>query len=234
MPSCRQVISKSSILTLSSHSSLLVAQDREEIYLVIAEWDDSYEYYAIEGKLPPEPLGSRPSPSTSAPRPPAKSTATSSAARPSASSSRDTKKKRQQPPAQANPRPDSDRSGRGAGSGGQKVRHDGFLTMNVYGPFLTRNLNQMSNLTGHLLALSMHLAGVPSDSVGRLSDLALREPVPGSSPEQSDRSLGSSVFLPGSPSGRSTRSQDSSPSRSPGRDLPIRGPKPDWLRRGPK
>jgi hypothetical protein len=32
-------------------SSLLVAQDREEIYLIIGEWDTLYEEYALHGKL---------------------------------------------------------------------------------------------------------------------------------------------------------------------------------------
>lgn len=43
-------------LTWFLHSCLLVAQDREEIYLVIGEWDTLYEQYALHGMFSDESL----------------------------------------------------------------------------------------------------------------------------------------------------------------------------------
>ncbi|KAK3934452.1 hypothetical protein QBC46DRAFT_76783 [Diplogelasinospora grovesii] len=167
------------------YRSLLVAQDREEIHLVVAEWDRYYEYYALEGMLPQtKPSRSPPAvagpssvaavPSKPAPVTPVKKNTVKNLGDRlmcmDLGTRNDSKKKTKDSQRQraSDSESDSDRSRYGVGWNELDETDKpsvGFLTLNVYGPFQTTDKHQMEMLSKNLLGLSMHLADVPNNVV---------------------------------------------------------------------
>jgi hypothetical protein len=186
-----------------------VAQDRDEISLVIAEWDAVYEYYAIEGILPPRRQPPRqPSPQ----QPPSEPTQTEPPSTPAkgltgkmkvvfrgknnqGKDNSDKEKgkgdkgkgKQPLPPPQRGYHSDSSRSRLGVEPSPPTDRDAGFLTLHVYGTFRTRFPREMAKLSFFLLALSMQLAQVPGDKLETYSQV-----VPTTGSRESSRSGGSS------------------------------------------
>lgn len=148
----------------------------------MAEWDDSYEYYAVMGRLPP--------PCTASPSMASPSMASQSTASPSTSgslvfseprtpiSSKSTEKSshlhKVAPQIYTGSKGEISKLAKQLGSlnlglksGSSEVR-PGFLTLNVYGPFKTNSVKEMGRISINLLAMSLYLAQVPYNNLEHL------------------------------------------------------------------
>lgn len=166
------------------HSSLLISQNREEIYIVIAEWDKYYEYYALEGKMPepkhnpqPQNLGGQAGTSLGV-RGPEKPPSTPIKNLTAGLQRLNLGKKVGEAPVAPPPAPaatarqsgDSDRARYGIDAASRPEADDGFLVMNVYGPYSTRDAGQLRLLTEALIGLTMQLADVPLELAAYLAE----------------------------------------------------------------
>ncbi|KAI3393138.1 hypothetical protein diail_4706 [Diaporthe ilicicola] len=160
---------------------LLVSQDRDQISIVIGEWDKFYEYYAVEGRLPtskptavarpsqPQPeahrQGQAPAPQTPVRgerarqkvkdifhRDPVKTTTKSSTQ----------KGKGRASPTDAS---GSERDNYDVDADTKVGPDQGFMKLIVYGPFSTKVRDDMDSLSLYLLAMSMSLAQVPEQTL---------------------------------------------------------------------
>lgn len=198
-------------------SCLLVSQDRDQISVVIGEWDKFYEYYAVEGRLPtPKPTAvartSHPireaevKSQVPAPETPVRGEGTKKKVqglfqRNPAKTVKKNPKQKATGRSSPNDASGSERDNYGVDADIQPGPDQGFMKLNVYGPFNTHDRNEMNSLSHYLLAMSMCLARVP------------------------EQTLESEDLLPSRPSSRGRARRDSPPdAQQPPEQRGHRGP----------